>query len=61
MPYVKVELIKGRTEEQKAAMAEAITEALVKLGGAAPQSVWVVFDDVEKENWATGGKLMSRK
>lgn len=61
MPYVKVELIKGRTEEQKAAMAEAITEVLVKLGGATPQSVWVVFDDVEKENWASGGKLMSRK
>lgn len=61
MPYVKVEMVKGRTEDQKAAMAEAITEALVKLGGATPQSVWVVFQDVEKEDWASGGKLMSRK
>lgn len=61
MPYVKVELTEGRTEDQKAAMAEAITDALVKLGGAKPESVWVVFDDVTKENWASGGKLMSRK
>jgi 4-oxalocrotonate tautomerase len=61
MPYVKVELIKGRSEEQKAAMAQAITDALVQIGGATPQSVWVVFSEVEKEDWATAGKLMSRK
>lgn len=61
MPHVRVELLKGRTEDQKAAMAEAITEALVKHGNASPQTVSIVFDDVEKSDWATAGKLNSRK
>ena len=61
MPYVRIELVAGRSEDQKAAIAAAVTQAMVEHGGANPQSVWVVFDDVQKQNWATGGTLMSRK
>jgi len=61
MPYVKIELLKGRNEDQKARIAQAVTDALVEHGGATAGSVFVVFDDVEKHDWAVGGTLLSRK
>ena len=61
MPYVKIELLKGRSEEQKARIAEAVTAALVEHAGATAESTFIVFDDVEAWNWAGAGRLMSRK
>jgi len=61
MPYVRVEMLAGRSEDQKAAMAKAITDALVDHGSAKPDTVFVVFEDVRKEDWAVGGMLMSRR
>mgnify|MGYP001362358738 CR=1 FL=1 len=61
MPYVRVEMLQGRTEAQKAAIAQAITDALVAHAKATPQSVFVVFDDVPAENWAIGGTLISQR
>jgi Uncharacterized protein, 4-oxalocrotonate tautomerase homolog len=61
MPYIRIELLQGRTQEQKAAIARAVTDALVEHGQASPQSVFVVFEDVAAENWATGGVLISQR
>lgn len=61
MPYVRIELIEGRSEDQKAAVAEAVTKALVELAGAKAESIFIVFDDVPPHNWASGGKLLSRR
>jgi len=61
MPYVKIELLKGRSVEQKARIAQAVTDALVEHGGASASSVFVVFDDVERHDWAVGGTLLSEK
>lgn len=61
MPYVKIEMVKGRSEDEKAAVARAVTDALVTHAGARPESVWVIFQDVAREDWASGGALMSRR
>lgn len=61
MPYVKIEMLDGRTEEQKARIAEAVTTALVEHGGAKADSVFVVFQDVPKHDWAVGGTLLSQR
>jgi 4-oxalocrotonate tautomerase len=61
MPYVRVEMIEGRTDEQKAKLAQAITAAMVEHAGATPDSVFVVMDDVKKNNWAIGGTLISNR
>jgi len=57
MPIIRVTWYKGRTKEQKAALAQAVTDAVVKIAGTKPDQTWVVFEDVEKESWAVGGKL----
>jgi 4-oxalocrotonate tautomerase len=61
MPNIHVELFEGRTLEQKRALAKALTEATTQAIGSPPESVNVVFHDVRKEDWATGGVLWSDK
>ncbi len=57
MPIIRVEMFKGRSREQKREIARALTDALVKVTGANKDAVWVLIDDVEKEDWAFGGEL----
>jgi 4-oxalocrotonate tautomerase len=59
MPVVTVDLVAGRTNEQKSKIADAITKAMSEIGGAKPEAVYVVFNDVERDDWASGGKLLS--
>jgi 4-oxalocrotonate tautomerase len=54
---IRIEMFEGRSNEQKQRFAEAITAAFVENCGGTPQSVQVIFDDVARANWATGGKL----
>ena len=59
MPVIKVEMFKGRSADQKRAFAKAITEAFVETCGGTPQSVTVIYSDVEKSDWAVAGRLAS--
>ena len=61
MPTIHVELFAGRTVEQKRALAQALTEATARTLGGSPDAVDVIFCDVERHNWATGGQLWSDK
>jgi len=47
----------GRTKEQKAELAKALTDTMVQVANVPLQSVTIQFEDLPKENWATGGKL----
>ncbi len=57
MPTIRVELFEGRTVEQKRAFAQALTEAAVKTIGSSADSVDVLFYDIARQDWATGGRL----
>jgi len=59
MPVLRVSLWTGRTKEQKAEMAVALTEAMVRIGKMSPEAVTIQFEELPKENWATGGQLHS--
>lgn len=59
MPYVRIEMIEGRSIEQKAVVAEAVTKALVENAGAKVEDVDIVFVDVAPCNWAIAGRLLS--
>lgn len=61
MPTIHVELFAGRTLEQKRALAQALTDATVKTLGGSPDGVDVIFTDVQRHDWATGGQLWSDK
>jgi len=61
MPLIRVEMLKGRTQEQKRYLVKELTNSLVKTCGGTPESVDVIITDIEKENWSVGGKLFSDK
>lgn len=61
MPLIRVEMFEGRTADQKAELARALTEAAVKTLGCSPEAVDVMMFDVPKSHWATAGVVWSQK
>lgn len=61
MPIVQIELLEGRTYEQKKAMVEKITEVLMETVGAKRESISIIIRDMEKENYAHAGQLASER
>ena len=57
MPNFFIELLEGRTVEQKQQLVEGITELAVKILKTDPETVHIRFLNVKKEDWAKGGKL----
>ena len=51
----------GRTVSQKAELARVITEAMVNIAKAPPEATIVIFEDIDKGNWAEAGVLASEK
>lgn len=61
MPTLHVELFEGRTPAQKATLAKELTEVCMRVLGGSADGVDVIFTDVARQNWATGGVLWSEK
>ena len=59
MPYVNVKLAGEISKKQKAEIAEKISEVLEKVADKPRQYTYIVFEEIEHENWAIGGKLLS--
>lgn len=56
MPFVHIHWFEGRNDEQKAELARRVTEAMVEVGKAKREDVWVRFDDSAKADWYFGGE-----
>ena len=55
MPFAQIYMLEGRTEEQKRAVIEKVTQALVEAIGAPKENVRVWIHDVPKENRGIAG------
>ena len=55
MPFAQIYMIEGRTEEQKRAVIEKVSAALVDATGTPIANVRVWIQDVPKENWGIAG------
>ena len=61
MPVIRVEMLAGRSVAQKRELVEVLTRETARIAGTNPASIFVVIEDVAKENWGAGGELMSDK
>ena len=61
MPTLKVEMMEGRTPEQKTALVKALTQAVVDSLDSKPESVDILIYDIPRQNWATGGVQWSER
>jgi 4-oxalocrotonate tautomerase len=55
MPFAQIYLMEGRTEDQKRAVIEKVTAALVEAVGAPKENVRVWIQEVPKANWGIAG------
>jgi 4-oxalocrotonate tautomerase len=55
MPFAQIYMMEGRTEEQKRAVIEKVTAALVEAVGVPIATVRVMIHDMPKENWGIAG------
>ncbi|RJP58316.1 MAG: 4-oxalocrotonate tautomerase family protein [Candidatus Auribacter fodinae] len=58
MPYVNVKTAGPLTKEQKQQIAAQISETLEKVANKPKEHTYIVFDEVPRENWAKGDKLL---
>ncbi|WP_208560597.1 2-hydroxymuconate tautomerase [Marinilactibacillus kalidii] len=56
MPIVHVEMIEGRSDEQKKHLVEDIVKAVETHTGAQKDAITVIIDDIKKSNIATKGQ-----
>lgn len=59
MPVVEIKWLKGRDKELKEKVADKIEKIMQEDVGCKAGDTYIVFHDVEKENWSKSGKLMS--
>jgi len=58
---VHVQLIDGRTPEQKQAIARDIIDSIVRHAGAREQDCTVIFHDVAPTDWVIAGETVAER
>ncbi|GBF12494.1 2-hydroxymuconate tautomerase [Tepidibacillus infernus] len=58
MPFVTIELIEGRSPEQKRELVEKITKVVTETVNVPAESVYVFIEDLKKDHFARNGKLV---
>jgi 4-oxalocrotonate tautomerase len=58
MPFVNIQILKGHSKQRKDEISKRVTEAIADVTGLSTDAVWIVFEDVETEDWYCGGKSM---
>jgi 4-oxalocrotonate tautomerase len=62
MPYVNIKITKdGATADKKAQVIKGVTQVLVDVLGKDPQTVSVVIDEVDTDNWGRGGETLTAR
>ena len=59
MPYVTVKMLEGRNDEQKRALVEKVTAAVVETVNAPAENVVVFIEELPPHHYGTAGKLFS--
>ena len=56
MPFAQINMIEGRTEDQKRAVIEKVTAALQEAVDAPKETIRVWIQEVPKTNWGIAGQ-----
>ncbi len=56
MPIAQIHILEGRSDEQKEALIEEVTGAIMKALDAPQQSVRVIITEMPKQHFGIGGQ-----
>ncbi|GAB3629784.1 4-oxalocrotonate tautomerase [Pandoraea terrae] len=57
MPIIRLEMLTGRTHEQKSELAEVLTRETARIAKCALSDVQLVITEVDRSMWSVGGTL----
>ena len=60
MPYINLKLVGKLNKEQKEQIAKEFSDTLLKVAGKPKESLYLVIDEVNGENWAQGEKFFKQ-
>ena len=61
MPIIRIEMWEGHSVGQKRELVDVLSREMARITGGSVDSIYVVIEDVKKENWGVGGRLCSDK
>lgn len=61
MPIIRVEMLEGRSKEQKSQLVTSLSNEMARITGCGVDSIYVVIEEVSKDNWGLSGQLFSEK
>ena len=61
MPLIQVKVAGSLTKEQKQAITKSFCKTLQEVADKNPESTYIIFEEVSRENWAVGNNLLSEK
>lgn len=61
MPIVNIQLIEGRSAEQKEALIEKVTAACVESIDCTPESVRILLSDVATQDFGVAGESVAKR
>ncbi|MFJ1708682.1 4-oxalocrotonate tautomerase family protein [Kitasatospora sp. NPDC088346] len=61
MPFINVKQLSGRSDEQNAEIARALTETYARITGVDPQNIWVAVEEVPATHWTAGGETFAAR
>lgn len=59
MPVITIDMLEGKSAEQKQQLVEKMTQDFCEITGVASNVVTIIFHDIPRESWGSGGKLKS--
>jgi 4-oxalocrotonate tautomerase len=60
MPFVNIKVAGTLTKKQKEDIAAGVTKLLFEIAGKPPAVTYIAFEELDHENWAVGGKLLTK-
>ena len=58
MPVLVINMMEGRTDDQKRLLVEKVTNAVCESLGSEPNRVRIIINEMPGNGYAIGGKLM---
>ncbi len=55
MPFVNIRILKGHSKQRKDEISRRVTETISEVAQLPKEAIWVVFEDVDSDDWYVGG------
>jgi 4-oxalocrotonate tautomerase len=55
MPFVNIRILKGHSKQRKDEISRRVTDTISEVAQLPKEAIWVVFEDVESDDWYVGG------